>query len=157
MVFQTGTRIYNTRRTNEPSLLVKGQMQFGFLFATVILWNFKVIRLQRLGHMECSIAILTSHYLLSFFCDWCQENKLSLCRLCIFPSHSELHVFINVRYLVHVHLLISATVAIEGWIHWRVLMRTAIYVTTDSCLWVFHFISAEISNVNNNNLQVFKG
>lgn len=35
--------------------------------------------------------------------------------------------------------------------------RTAIYETIESCQWVFHPISAEISNVNSNNLQVFKG
>ena len=49
--------MFTLRQTNEPVQLVKGQMRCGFLFATVILWSLKVIRLQCLGHMECSVAV----------------------------------------------------------------------------------------------------
>lgn len=115
-----------------------------------------MIKLHRLGHTECSAANI--HFALTrAFSETDAERMKLLCMLCILASHCELHVFINVSNLVHVHLLISAALTTEGWMHWSGLVRAAIYVTTDSCLWVFHFMSAEMPNVNNNNLQVFEG
>ena len=97
-----------------------------------------------------------------FFChgidrgiEYCVFFILVMCQSLKFPVIT--YIYQCEQFSPCVHLLIWATRATAGWMHWSGLMRTAIYETIDSCPWVFHSIWAEIPNVNNNNLQVFEG
>lgn len=107
--------------------------------------------------MECSIAIFTCYLhrpqLFLWIRDWCQLLSWTMPYRACCVIYCELHAFINMCNLVPLHRLIWAT---ERWMHWSGFIRTAIYGAIDSCLCVFRPISAEIPNVNNNNLQVFK-
>lgn len=103
----------------------------------------------------CSIHFYRTSLSFFYTVNWCQLSEINCpCLCCGVFLHTVDCMYLSMSTLLLLHLLIWATRATGD--DWSGLLRHAIYETIEMCLRVFHSNYAEMWNVNNNNLQVFK-